>query len=341
LSPVVAVPVRNEADRLPVLLEALARQTWLGLPGRRLGVVFVLNNCVDDSAEVLEAGAADHPNLCLEVLEVEFPPPHAHVGWARRVAMERACTKAGRGAVLFSTDADAAPAVDWIDASLRAVNAGADLVGGHIIGNKAEEALLGVGFVHRAMRHLYYAMLADHLASLLDSVPHDPWPRHSDHTGASLAVRGDVYAAVGGIPPLPFREDIAFVAKAVAAGYRLRHPLDVKVSVSARLDGRARGGTADCLRTWMAAEAAGLPHLVVGPRSISSRLALRRRKRAKRMGHALGLAPTQTYRQELWLRRISEDTVGPEHEVANTEIESAIKQIQQMVADGESAILVP
>ena len=114
LSPVVAVPVRNEADRLPVLLEALARQTWLGLPGRRLGVVFVLNNCVDDSAEVLEAGAADHPNLCLEVLEVEFPPPHAHVGWARRVAMERACTKAGRGDLLFSTDADAAPAVDWI-----------------------------------------------------------------------------------------------------------------------------------------------------------------------------------------------------------------------------------
>ena len=56
-------------------------------------------------------------------------------------------------------------------------------------------------------------MLADHLASLLDFVPHDPWPRHSDHTGASLAVRGDVYAAVGGIPPLPFREDIGFVAR--------------------------------------------------------------------------------------------------------------------------------
>ena len=60
---------------------------------------------------------------------------------------------------------DAIPSPDWVDANLRAVSHGADIVGGHIVGDAAEEALLGPRFVHRAKRHLYYTGLVDKLTT--------------------------------------------------------------------------------------------------------------------------------------------------------------------------------
>lgn len=274
LEPVVAIPARNEAERLPRVLDALARQGWVRCAGRPLPVVLVLNNCTDGSLAVARAVAACEPALSLTILSVDFPASLAHVGSARRLAMEEALKRAVHpaSAVLLTTDADAAPRPDWIEANLRAVFRGADLVGGRIVGDGVEEALLGTGFGRRTALHLRYREMRDRLASLVDPLPHDPWPRHSDHTGASLAVRGDVYAAVGGLPPLPVREDIALVARVRAAGFRLVHPVDVEVEVSARLDGRAPGGMADCLKAWLRDEAEGRPHLVEAPEALLERL---------------------------------------------------------------------
>lgn len=61
--------------------------------------------------------------------------------------------------VLLTTDADSAPIPTWIDANLRAIEAGADIVGGRIAGNEAEEASLELVFSdaqteRRAMRTL-------------------------------------------------------------------------------------------------------------------------------------------------------------------------------------------
>src|SRR5579872_7382287 len=271
--PVIAVPAKNESERLPALLRALARQTWISSSNRPLDVVVVVNNCTDHSAEIVRAEAARYAGLDVRVVEVDFPGLSAHVGSARRFAMQRAQDIGGPAAVLFSTDADATPADDWVEASLRAICAGADIVTGHIVGNEEEEKALGAGFRRRAARHLQYATLVDRLKSLVKPRDHDPWPRHGDHTGASIAVRAGVYSMVGGIPALPFREDVAFVAHAVAAGYRLRHAPEVRVGVSARLEGRARGGMADCLKNWVAAEAAGLPHVVESAQSVFHRLA--------------------------------------------------------------------
>lgn len=315
LHPVVAVPARNEVARLPMLLQALAAQTWLTKPCRRLDVVLVLNNSVDGSRQLIEAARSLYPGLRLEVIDIELPPQRAHVGWARRIAMDRAYSKRAASGALLSTDADAIPASNWIDATLDAIRAGADLVGGKIIGNKPEEAALGKSFVRRAMRHLEYAEMTDHLVSLMRPVVHDPWPRHSDHTAASLAVRSEVYAALGGIPPLPSGEDLAFVARAVTAGYRLRHPLDVRVGVSARLEGRARGGMADTLKEWVAAEATGQPHFVEIPDSIFARLAGGRRLRPHHY------APAQ-----------SSSAQAPRSEI---EVEAAIPRLRQLVADLE------
>jgi hypothetical protein len=339
LRPVVAVPARNEAKRLPTLLSALAQQTWVSATNQPLDVVVVLNNCHDHSAEIVKVASTRHDGLRLHVVDVRFPLPWAHVGSARRLAMDRAFNIGGPHSVLFSTDADATPAVDWIDASLRVIRSGADLVGGNIIGDKCEEAQLGKGFMRRATRHLEYGRLADCLTSLIDPDPCDPWPRHVDHTGASLAVRGDVYGAVGGIPPISFREDVAFVTRAVARGYRLRHPLDVRVDVSARLDGRARGGMADCLKAWLAAEAAGQPQLVDDAAAVLARLARRRHKRtaiASALKH--GKIPSPG-RHPIWLPREFADSCsrGPTKPVG---IESAIKQMKQIIAASPDSIRV-
>ena len=58
--------------------------------------------------------------------------------------------------------------------------------------------LLDVGY----RRHL------EALADLLDPDPHDPFPRHHQHFGASLAVTPALYAHVGGLPLLPSDEDV-------------------------------------------------------------------------------------------------------------------------------------
>jgi hypothetical protein len=287
------VPARDEEARLPRLLAALARQTVHRRLGAPLDVVIVVNNTTDGSVAVAEAVAAVHPQLRLAVAEVAYPQEWAQVGTARRHAMELAAEAAPNGTIL-TTDADAVPAKDWIARTLDALHAGADLVGGRIVGDPDEEARLGRGFARRAGLHARYAALRDELGAMIDPLEHDPWPRHQDHTGASLAVRTDVYRRLGGIVPLPFREDLGFVSKARASGHRLVHPLDVVVTVSARTEGRAPGGMAECVRSWVREEAAMAPVLVECPSRVEDRLRLRRalRDRAhdERAAHALLLA---------------------------------------------------
>jgi Glycosyl transferase family 2 len=345
--PIVAVPARNEAQRLPSLIDSLGRQTWLAGPERRLPVVLILNNCNDHSAATAIRAAARHQKLLLDVIQINFPTSQAHVGSARRLAMERALELANDRlrSVLLTTDGDAVPRCDWIENNLRAIDEGAAIVGGHIIGDRTEEAFLGPHFLRRARHQLYYGGLIDRLKTLIDPIPHDPWPRHSDHTGASLAVRADVYAAVGGIPALPFREDLALVSLVRGAGYRLRHPLDIQVQVSARLDGRAPGGMADCLKSWLGAEADGLPHLVEDPKSVVARL--RKRRMCRQFG-SLGdwvMHPVRSSVSSRSFRRaetVEIERIAPDEPDAplSVPVKAAIRQIKRMIADKESETCV-
>lgn len=270
--PIVAVPARNEANRLPDLLKALESQSWLTDAHAPLRVVLVFNNCSDASVAVAHSIQRSTPSLALDIVDVHFEPLKSHIGSARRLAMDRAANAIDSRTVLLTTDADAVPKSNWIEANLRAIANGADLVGGHIVVDGMQEALLGAGFMRRANRHRHFVRLVNHLAALIHPDVDDPWPRHSDHTGASLAVKSEVYTQIGGIPQVPCREDIAFVAQARRAGFRLRHPLDVEVQVSSRLDGRATGGMADCLKAWVVAEGRRLPQLVDDPVTMMGRL---------------------------------------------------------------------
>jgi hypothetical protein len=342
---VVAVPARNEAERIPELLHSLAQQSWLR-HGRRLPVVIVLNNCTDTSASVLRDVARDHGSLDVTALDVSFPPADAHVGSARRLAMETGWAKGGHSpaAVLITTDADAHPTAGWVDANLRAIAAGADLVGGQIVGDPQEEARLGPAFLRLAAKHRQYAETADQLAALVDPLCHDPLPRHFDHTGASLAVRGPVYEAVGGLPALPFREDLAFVSRVRAAGYCLRHAPDVRVQVSARLDGRAPGGMAACLRHWLAEAEANRPHLVEAPAATLRRLQTRRAVRdlatadritRERTLRALGL-PALHLQELSEIAALVEALVPDEPDApATTPVDVAIAEIERLIGAHE------
>ncbi len=69
------------------------------------------------------------PLLAVSIIDIHFPPDRAHVGSARRLAMDEAFSRAGLNSLLLTTDADAVPAATWIDANLKAIEDGADLIG--------------------------------------------------------------------------------------------------------------------------------------------------------------------------------------------------------------------
>ncbi|MFD1704638.1 glycosyltransferase [Methylopila henanensis] len=235
------MPARDEAERLPRLLAALASQDWPG----PLPVVVALNNTSDGSRAIVERFAAEHDGaLTLHLDEQTFPPGAAHAGTARRRAMDLGLAVVGQNdrAILLTTDADARPPRDWVRENVKAIELGVDLVGGALALDEDEATPPLVRSRWEALSAYWRAVRA--IEDEIDPVAWDPWPRHGDHTGASLATTVAAYRAVGGVPPIPSGEDAGFVMAARALGYRLSHPASVWTRVSARTDARATGGMA-------------------------------------------------------------------------------------------------
>ncbi len=247
LDTVIAVPVRNEAERIAACLRAIDAQEGLA-PGR-LGLVLFLNNCTDGTPEIV-AGLV--PGLSIPVRVIETTYAGAHAGWARRAAMDAAAAwldEAGTSGTLLTTDADSRVPTDWVAANLAALDAGADAVAGRVELIPEEAALLPPSLPARGKLEDTYDALITEMEARIDPDPSDPWPCHRTTIGASLAVRRTAYAAVGGMPEIPLGEDGAFVAALLERGFRVRHDRAVMVWISARLSGRAPGGVADTIRS--------------------------------------------------------------------------------------------
>lgn len=246
LRAVVAIPARNEQDRIGPCLDALREQTGLA-PGS-FGILFLLNNCTDDTAAVVR-DAARSPAL-LRVIEVEHDG--ATAGWARRVAMDAAADwldEAGESdGLLLTSDADSRVSHDWVRKNLDAVAAGADAVAGRIILDADEAALLPPALHRRGRLEGIYERLLTEIGARLTPEPHNPWPCHWGTSGATIALRLPVYRRIGGVPAMACGEDRALIEAVVAHGYRVRHAPDIAVVTSGRLDGRAEGGVADTIR---------------------------------------------------------------------------------------------
>lgn len=239
---VVALPARDEEERIGPCLDALAAQRGAACDA----VVVLLNNCSDGSADAVRARMGALP-FAVRLEERHFPPELAHAGAARSAAMAAAAEEAGPEGLLLTTDADGVVDRDWIANTLAAIAAGADVVCGRAVLSPDEAALIP--------RHLHeddavecrYGTMLDEIHHRLDPDPDDPWPRHTEHSGASIAVTVEAWARAGGVPASPSGEDRAFLRALRRVDARVRHAPDVVVAVSGRVMGRAPGGMAETI----------------------------------------------------------------------------------------------
>jgi Glycosyl transferase family 2 len=249
---IVSIPARNEAARIGRCLAALAMQrdrngAPVG-PGS-FGVLLLANNSTDGTAHAARSMALNVP-YPLEVLEITLARGTT-AGGARRRAMEEAAARlrAGkRDGVLLTTDADSAVSPSWYAENMRHLRDGADCVAGYIDAEAPEIVSLGAAFLERGRLEDMYLRLVAEIYALCDPRPHDPWPNHRVSSGASIAVTLAAFDAVGGMPDRALGEDGAFTAILDEKGFHVRHPLDVSVLTSCRLNGRAAGGAADTMR---------------------------------------------------------------------------------------------
>ena len=265
----VIIPARNEEASLAATLDSLRLQ--VDTKGRALDpstfeVLLLLNNCTDSSSIVAREYAANYPSLRLHVLECVLPAPGAHVGTARRLLMDLACERLeetrNKFAAILSTDADTLVAPNWIARNLQHIAAGAEVVGGiiHLLPDDLHALAEGTRKAYDFDR--IYQSLVARLESLLDPDPADPWPRHLEHFGASLACTCDVYRRAGGMPAVTPLEDVAFVDALRKVHARIRHATDVHIYTSARLDGRADVGLSGQLRHWQRDAEQNRPQMV-------------------------------------------------------------------------------
>jgi hypothetical protein len=276
----IVIPAKNEAETLPATLSALASQ--LDLEGKALTpalfeIIVLANNCEDATAAVARQFAAVHPALAVHVVEVQLPPSEAHVGRARRLLMDAACRRLEAVRCLqgfiISTDADTIPDLTWLAATRAEIAAGADAVGGRILAAATAPVACHVRRCH--LRDTAYRLLHARLESLLDPSPADPWPRHHQFFGGSLALTPAAYRQVGGLPVLPYLEDEALHRALLYHDLRVRHSPWVRVHTSDRQVGRVPVGLSWQLREWARLSGAGTEPLVESGHYLYAILALR------------------------------------------------------------------
>src|SRR3984957_15271175 len=249
---VVAIPARDEEERLPACLRALAQQRdQLGrpIPPALVRVVIFANNCTDQSASVARS-LAECWSLDIRVVETRLPPEGAHAGAARRAAMDICgawLVEGGDGnGVILTTDADSQVAPNWITTNLAAFEAGAEAVLGRIALD--DEGKLLPDALHRrgALEDAYESLLTE-LAWRLDPLEHNPWPHHATISGATLGITRNAYCRVGRLPRVPLGEDKALIVLLSRQDARIRYCPAVHAVTSGRTQGRAPGGVADTL----------------------------------------------------------------------------------------------
>ncbi|GAB2532995.1 glycosyltransferase family 2 protein [Spirosoma aerophilum] len=248
----VIVPVRNEAAHLTDTLDALRQQlssTGLPLDKSLYEVLLLANNCTDYSYEVAIQYQQQFPDFSLHVAQIHLPPAKANIGTVRRLLMDEAyrrLTGVGRqDGIIASTDGDTMVDRQWIFNIMLEIANGNDAVGGRILTHPDKS---NVRLYH--LRDVMYRTLVAKAEALYDPYPHDPWPRHFQHFGASIAVTCRMYDEVGRMPEKPFLEDEAFYRALMRMDARVRKSPLVKVFTSARTQGRVAVGFSEQLRYW-------------------------------------------------------------------------------------------
>jgi hypothetical protein len=236
---VVAIPVRNEERHLTACLDGLLAQTH-----RADAIVLLLNNCHDASLDICRQVSQ---SVCgLHIVECQLNGHEASAGEARRLALIHAHTLAANG-VILTTDADSTVPATWVADNLAEIAKGADCVCGMAVIAPEDDGANRQRLEFDDMRETLLIALQDEIAAIVDPDPFDPWPRHQQNSGASIAVRADILHRAGGPPRIACGEDRALVAKLALFDAKICHPPHLQVAVSGRLNGRATGGMAETI----------------------------------------------------------------------------------------------
>lgn len=223
----VVVPARDEEERVATCLQALAGQRDVDMA--QVLVVLVLDGCRDRTRERALDVARAYPALRLLCVEGPACGPGPARALGLRVAREAVGPHAGQ-ALLASTDADTRVADDWLAVQLTAVAGGARAIGGLIDLDPHEAAALPPGAV---------AARAARVPARLAAVRRwQPDAEHHQFSGASLALTAATYDLVGGLPEAVELEDEALERLLRAHGVPIWYLRAVRVTTSARLDGR-------------------------------------------------------------------------------------------------------
>ncbi len=260
----VTVPAKDEAAYITATLEALYAQvddTGQPLDRTIYEVILLANNCTDATAEVARAFGHDHPDFRLHVVERQLASEVAHVGTARRLMMEAAAARLPTEGIICTTDADTLVDRHWVCATLRAFDRGALAVGGRIIVPRGGRT----GYRKIYLQDVTYRMLQARLESMIDPCPDDPWPRHFQQYGPSMAVRVDAYRKCGGMPALRAIEDVALGWALERVDIHFVHDPAVKVYTSDRSSDRVQGQAfSHALEEWTKMDAEGRKPVVFG-----------------------------------------------------------------------------
>ena len=252
LSVSVIVPVRNEAHHLDQALDALRHQCHADgqpLDPATYEVLLLANNCTDQSYTVARQYQQRHPAFPLHIAQIQLPPVKANIGTVRRLLMDEACRRLmsinkPRG-IIASTDGDTVADRHWLHFIELEISGGNDAVGGRILTRPDGSQ---VRLYH--LRDVLYRTLIAQAEAVLDPRPHDPWPRHFQHFGASIAVTCQMYQQAGGLPEKPYLEDEAFYKALLRTDAKVRQSPYVKVFTSTRMEGRVGIGFSEQLRYW-------------------------------------------------------------------------------------------
>jgi hypothetical protein len=244
----IAIPAKNERATIVRALRAFTEQRnpdGSRLDPRTFEVLILANDCDDDTEGVAVAYAAQRSEYAFHVVSRKLPTSTAHVGTARRIALdlafERQRSVRGAAGIIATTDADSAVDPYWVASTLAEITH-ADAVAGYV--EIAESERQGMQVPLRVLydRERAYRRAIGEVEARFDPRPFDPPRRHDAFVGASFAARVTTYAAAGGLPSLCKLEDLAFERALRRIDARVRHSYDVRVATSGRANARVEGG---------------------------------------------------------------------------------------------------
>ena len=308
-----AIPVKDEERHIGACLAALLGQS------HPVGhVVLLLNNCTDRSAEVIRRIARGAPEV--HVIERKLTGADANAGTARRLAMDAAADYVGPSGAILTTDADGRVAPDWTARNPAWLAHDYDAVCGMAAIDPVDEAAIPAHLVSDDAFETRYTELLDEIDSIIDPRRDDPWPRHTHHSGASIALTVAAYRAVGGLPRVAVGEDRALVEALARQDRRIRHDPAIRVVVSGRIVGRAEGGMAATIARRIVAQDLWADDRLETPQAAMRRARLR--GAARRVWAGLGDVTTLAVALQLPPPMVAEALSAPRFGAAWAEIEA-------------------